>query len=295
VSNASRPRGNSHPRGNRHRSVIPPLRRVVALLLASVPLVVLAANSAEPQTTSHPRIRLAATLTADPEVEVQLPILIDPAPAIPRNSFVRVRGLPPMAALSDGHSIAPGSWAVPLHALPRLKLILPATAAGRAEVIVTLVTIDGSVLDEAKTTLVVHLAPASPGGAGRQSGLPQAARPDKTQGPSQLPAKGAEGNSRSLAILPPDHERALKLFKEGDKQMVQGNIAAARLVYELAAEAGHAQAAMALAATYDAAELARLNVRGIEPNTQEARRWYERARELGASDADQRLQRLGAK
>jgi len=30
--------------------------------------------------------------------------------AVPRNSFVRVRGLPPTAALTEGYSIAPGSW-----------------------------------------------------------------------------------------------------------------------------------------------------------------------------------------
>jgi len=53
-------------------------------------------------------------------------------------------------------------------------------------------------------------------------------------------------------------------------------------------------AAMALAATYDAAELARLNVRGIEPNAKEAQRWYELARQLGAGEAEQRLRRLGA-
>ena len=41
--------------------------------------------------------------------------------------------------------------------------------------------------------------------------------------------------------------------------------------------------------TFDAAELARLSVRGIQPDPKEARRWYERARQLGASDAEERL------
>jgi TPR repeat protein len=56
---------------------------------------------------------------------------------------------------------------------------------------------------------------------------------------------------------------------------------------------GLAEAAMALAGTYDAAEFPRLNVQGIEPDTKEAKRWYERARELGAEEADSRLRRLG--
>jgi TPR repeat protein len=48
--------------------------------------------------------------------------------------------------------------------------------------------------------------------------------------------------------------------------------------------------------TYDPNELSRWNViGGIEPNLEEARRWYERARELGAIEALERLQRLGAR
>jgi TPR repeat protein len=58
---------------------------------------------------------------------------------------------------------------------------------------------------------------------------------------------------------------------------------------------GLAQATMALAATCDAADLLRHHLRGIQPDAKEAARWYERARQLGAGDADQRLQRLGAK
>jgi hypothetical protein len=50
---------------------------------------------------------------------------------------------------------------------------------------------------------------------------------------------------------------------------------------------------MALAATYDAAELDRPHLRGVRPDANEARRWYERARALGAGDAVQRIQRLG--
>ena len=42
------------------------------------------------------------------------------------------------------------------------------------------------------------------------------------------------------------------------------------------------------------AELERLNVRGIQPDAKEARRWYERARQLGATDTNKRLERLGA-
>jgi TPR repeat protein len=89
-------------------------------------------------------------------------------------------------------------------------------------------------------------------------------------------------------------ERALRLMEKGDQQLSGGNISAARLFYERAADEGLAQGAMALAGTYDASELAQLKVRGVPPDPAQARHWYERARQLGATDADLRLQRLGA-
>jgi len=43
-----------------------------------------------------------------------------------------------------------------------------------------------------------------------------------------------------------------------------------------AADAGLAEAAMALAGTFDAQELARLGVHSVQPDPKQARRWYER-------------------
>ena len=82
---------------------------------------------------------------------------------------------------------------------------------------------------------------------------------------------------------------------KGEEQLAQGLVAPARLLFERAADLGLAQAAMALGATYDAAELDKPNLRGISPDDTQAKRWYERARQLGASEADMRLRRLGAK
>lgn len=290
----------TRPRESGHQSTITLRPRVAAALLTSVALGLVVADTAKPQSPDRPSISIAATIAAEPAKQIPLLIRVGPASSIPRNSFLRVRGLPQMAALSDGHSIAPGAWAIPLQALPGLKMTLPATTAGKAEVVVTLVGVDGSVLDETKFALVIsETAPAS---AQVQPGAP-ATRPAKALGAQALlqpwpGEKGAEPTGppkiAAPAMLPEDRERALKFLKEGDRQMAQGNISAARSVYELAAEAGLAQGAMALAGTYDAAELARRNALGIQPNPKEARRWYERARQLGASEAEQRLQRLGA-
>jgi TPR repeat protein len=85
---------------------------------------------------------------------------------------------------------------------------------------------------------------------------------------------------------------ALKFLQRGDEELAEGRVAPARLLYERAAEMGLAQAAMALAGTYDAVELAKPHLRNILPDPVEAKRWYERAKELGAAEAAARLQRL---
>jgi TPR repeat protein len=63
-----------------------------------------------------------------------------------------------------------------------------------------------------------------------------------------------------------------------------------------AADAGLAEGALALAATFDPDELARRQVLGgVQPDRAAARRWYERALELGASEAENYLRRLDAR
>jgi TPR repeat protein len=89
-------------------------------------------------------------------------------------------------------------------------------------------------------------------------------------------------------------ERALKFVKRGSEELAEGRVASARLLFERAADMGLAQAAMALAATYDAAELNQPHLRNVLPDPAEARRWYERAQTLGSAEAGARLQRLGA-
>jgi hypothetical protein len=231
---------------------IPSYTRLAALALLSMAMVFGGlADLASAQATID-----VPTLYAEPATQVPFRIRVGPRDALPRGSFVRVRGLPPMAALSDGHTIAPGAWAIPISALPSLKITLPQAAVGRSEISVALVSMDGSVLAQAGSTVIV----ASPGGP---------------------------------LLTDEERERALRLVKKGHELLAQGGIAQARLLYERAADAGLALGAMAMAATYDPAELDRLGLLGLKPDRQTARRWYERALKLGATDAEQKLRRLG--
>ena len=205
--------------GRRHRHAPGLPLAALALVLAAMHPCPSALSQAQAQSSAQPTITMAPTIAAEPASQAAFPIRVGPANAVPRNSFVRLRGLPPMAALSEGHSIGPGAWAVALAALPDLKIMLPAGSTGRSEIVVTLVAVDGKVLAEAKSTLAVP--------AGQKTERSQAQRePGPPAVASILRAGVAQGAERSgqpsqpatQAVTPQDRERALRLLKKGDER-----------------------------------------------------------------------------
>jgi hypothetical protein len=80
-------------------------------------------------------------------------------------------------------------------------------------------------------------------------------------------------------------ERGRTLFDAGD-------LAAARLFFRRAANAGDAAAALAMGATYDPDILSKRFIRGIEADPSEARMWYEKARDLGSPEGPRRIETL---
>jgi hypothetical protein len=269
-----------------------------AVTAAALALVVLSAagDRAQAQRADTPRIVVASTILAEPATQAALVIQVGPPGSVPGNTFVRLRGLPASVSLSEGYAIAPGSWAVPLFGLPTLKAIVPAGVAGRSEITIHLVGVDGTTLAESRTALVVGpaaiIAPA------------ERIAPDRPPARSSLavsppPSAQAPAPERSAPMPPslsaPDKERAERLVVSGDRHLEQGNIGAARMFFQRAAEAGLANGALKMAATFDPAELERLQVKvqGAIPDRAEARKWYERARALGAPEAEDRLARIG--
>jgi TPR repeat protein len=59
-----------------------------------------------------------------------------------------------------------------------------------------------------------------------------------------------------------------------------------------AANAGSAQAALALGTTFDGDFLAELGVLGLARDIEQARTWYQLAVKLGSAEASRRLERL---
>jgi hypothetical protein len=246
---------------------------------------VLGPRPARAQQSAQASLEVPPETTAAPASRVRLPIGVRAREGLSKNAFIRIRGLPPTAALSEGYAIAPGSWAVPLNALASLMVIVPVGLEGRSDVVIALVNVEGSTLAEATTTLTISRPAAAT--------LPAAAVP-----PSSAAAATPNSTTRALSapqLAPAERQRALSLHTRGEEQLGRGNIYAARQFYERAADAGLADSALALGATYDPEELARLKVVGLRPDPEQARKWYEKARELGAREADARLRRLGVR
>jgi hypothetical protein len=246
------------------------LIRRLALAATAVALAGLAVPSPSvAQGAEAASIRLAPTIVAAPGSEAVLRIEIGPAGAVPSRSFLNLRGLPPTVALTDGHAVGPGWWAVPLSALPTLKAQIPGGLAGRSELVVSLIDADGQLLAQARGALVIQAAP-------------------------QAEARGAAAPAAAPPALDREQQaRAEHLVARGETYLATGNIMSARDFFERAADAGLARGALRLASTYDPVELKRLKVQGVAPDVALARKWYQRARDLGAAEAALPLARLG--
>jgi hypothetical protein len=108
------------------------------------------------------------------------------------------------------------------------------------------------------------------------------------------PTKRIEpGVLNARAVQPMNPENAA-LMEKGQVLMRSGDIASARLLFQRLANAGIADAALALAATYDPRYLAQHNLIGVLGDEIKAHDWYQRASELGSVEAGRILARTDA-
>ena len=125
-------------------------------------------------------------------------------------------------------------------------------------------------------------------GAFLYQGLDGASAPKRQPSPSRPSPKmiqlKTEPPAAPAEVLSPDLVDAL--MKRGEQSLGLGDIAAARLLFQRAAEAGNPQAATAVGKTYDPA----FPVAGANPAR--AAEWYRKAISLGDQSANDLLKRL---
>ena len=289
------------------------IRRIALTSMAGVFLL---ASAVAGYAQSKPQVRIAPRVLVEADVETPLIISIGPPDALPEKCYVQLRGLPETATLNEGHNISPGVWAIPLKSLSTLTIHAPGAATGTSDFTVRVVSVEGSVLAENRSSMIVAagyvigqrsasagdpkiVSPPMPVQPPAQPPVPppQAAAPSQRQAlaapqASQPPAPPPTSRNQ----LPPEEKARLeKLVGLGNRHLASGNIAAAREFFRRAADGGLADGALLLATTFDPDELDAIKVQGLSPDTAEARRWYERARALGAVGVDARLARLAGR
>jgi hypothetical protein len=110
---------------------------------------------------------------------------------------------------------------------------------------------------------------------------------------SLLPSPEAESQMPLVSTAPRiNDEEMTDRLASGRYFLIIGDVVAARLAFRRAAESGNAQAALALAGTFDPLVLKSLGAVGVVSDPATARRWYQKAAELGSPDAPQRLSEL---
>ena len=182
-----------------------------------------------------------------------------------KGALVVVSGLAKGTTLSAGSAIADNSWWLSAGDLNHVMIQPPPHFVGVMDVVVELRLVDTTLQD--RQTLRFKWVDAAP--------------------------VKVTPKVKAHRTLAPDEVSAI--LKRAKDLIASGDLAAAQSVLRPAAEAADAQAAMALAETYDPMILAKLGVHGFAADVALARHWYETAKQLGSPDAQRRLEALAAK
>jgi len=143
---------------------------------------------------------------------------------------------------------------------------------------------------------VLAAVPTSQGALAKPSMMAPPPSPTVEAAVKAEPAQ-PEPTKSSTSIIPEprpsdtlSRDEIASLFKRGQDMIAGGDIASGRLMLTRAAQAGNAEASLALAGTFDAVILANLRVIGVQPDPAKARAWYMRAAEQGSLEAKRRLE-----
>jgi hypothetical protein len=186
------------------------------------------------------------------------------------------------AAAPTALLVAPA--ATPLvHKTGGVQERVPITAASRAPAVVG-----------AASSAFPDRAGVSAGGSAAvaiaQEAAPETSAPQPAEKLSVAPPASAQASSPHLSAA-----EIAALLAHGSAALRKGDIAAARLFYQRAFDAGEGRGALGMGATYDPAFLRGSRLRNLYGDPAAARVWYLHALMLGAAGAERRLVHLQAR
>jgi hypothetical protein len=128
----------------------------------------------------------------------------------------------------------------------------------------------------------------APGASGVSHGIGATfRRPRHDRIASMLP-----NDATAASIEPLDGGQAALLMQRGRAFLRAGDVTDARLAFQVLADRGNAEAALALATTFDQSSVAMRSAVGAVADDTKARAWYRRAMELGSPEAERALVRM---
>lgn len=175
--------------------------------------------------------------------------------------YLIISGLKRGARISSGIELMFDTWRIDIAQLSGLQLVVPAGFARRQHVDIELRRADGATREKSKLVIV-------------------------TPGAASIVADDAD----DAVDLPAQVRRTVD---QGEVQIDNGSVQGARILFERAAGKGSARAALLLAGSYDPRVIAAYKTATpASADIGKARRWYQRAIELGATRASQSLESL---
>lgn len=147
--------------------------------------------------------------------------------------------------------------------------------------------------EEISTAYQAALRSAAPAAPAVPAAIAAPVAPPAAEPAPQVQAPAPQVQAPAPQVKRMGRDELATLMKRAKDFLATGDIPAARLLLERAADEGQdANAALLLARTYDPVVLGSSDVRNITAEPEKARGWYRKAAQLGSAEAQQRLAQL---
>jgi len=232
---------------------------------------------------------------------LELGVSVDaPAPGM----TVMIKWMPAGARLTAGRRASANEWRVPAQIISDAAIIPPTDFVGELNLAAELRGTDGATL----VTTFVRLtwtsaqtgstAVSAASTAAAPPPPPVAPAPQQPQAAASPPPAAAPAVATPQAQAEPIRELSpneiAALVRRAQELLASGDLQGARLLLTRAADAHDARAALLLAKTFDPTASRQFSAADAGPDVDQARNWYQRAREWGSPEAQRQLDALAS-
>jgi hypothetical protein len=221
---------------------------------------------------------------------------------------VVIKWMPAGARLTAGRRASANEWRVPAQIISDAAIIPPTDFVGELNLAAELRGTDGAALvttfvrltwTSAQTgSTAVSAASTAAAPAAAPPPPPVAPAPQQPQAAASPPAAAAPAVATPQAQAEPIRELSpneiAALVRRAQELLASGDLQGARLLLTRAADAHDARAALLLAKTFDPTASRQFSAADAGPDVDQARNWYQRAREWGSPEAQRQLDALAS-